>query len=446
MMALTAALLLAVVAGLNRRIAGSWLYPPAFFTAYWSVLLFALSASGDMFYPISPATVMLLFVGKLAFSLGGLLVLFTLGRRWWNRLPDLDPRRKIIVCHILDTSLLLLLAALPFYWALLQNSSKSSGMKDFWMGVRYHTSVVSEGRGFGVFSYIMYYSTILSLVALNEFDGKRQRWRPAALILISLIYEILSMARSFSLILIFGLLGVYWIRVGRINARSVLLAGVVTLALFTSVAVVLSKGANASDDLYENVSSLFSNIQLYLLGGIVALDRYVMGVVPIDAGPRTFRFFAILANLFGANLYVPALILPETETPSTTNVYTLYFTYYSDFGSLGVMGIMLAVGGTATLVYLGARRGHSPSVILYGLLLASLLLSIGNDTLLTALSAWLQAIVLIFAIYSLPLTLLFPNGSSTTNPDSSGGAPPGKSFVSRHRHRIEDKLAGTGSG
>ena len=78
MIALTAALLLAVLAALNRRIAGSWLYPPAFFTAYWSVLLIALYASGDMFYPISLATVVLLFVGKLAFSLGGLVVLITL--------------------------------------------------------------------------------------------------------------------------------------------------------------------------------------------------------------------------------------------------------------------------------------------------------------------------------------------------------------------------------
>ncbi len=445
-MAFTGALLLAVLALINRRIAGSWLYPPALFSAYWSGLLFALYASGDAFYPISLATVMLLFAGKFAFSLGGLVVLFTLGRRSWSRLPDPDPRRKIIVRHILDTGLLLLMAALPSYWALLQNVSEKSGMKDFWVGVRYQTSVVSEGREFGVFCYVMSYSTILALVALNECDGKRQRWRPAALILISLIYQIFSMARGFALVLIFGMLGVHWIRVGRINARSVMLGGVVTLALFTSVAVVLSKGGDSSADLYENVSSLFSNIQLYLLGGIVALDRYVIGVVPIDAGPRTFRSFAILANVFGANIYVPALVLSVTETPTPTNVYTIYFTYYSDFGSLGVIGIMLALGGMATLVYHTARRGHSPSVILYGLLVASLLLTNANDTLLTALSAWLQSTVISLAIYSVPLTLFFPKGSPSSTTDSSGGTPPGKSFWSRHRHRIEDKQAGTGIG
>ena len=301
-MALTGALLLASLAAINRRIAGSWLYPPALYSAYWSGLLFALYASGDVFYPISLTTVMLLFVAKLAFSLGGLLVLFSLGRRGWSRLPELDPRRKIIVCHILDASLLLLLAALPFYWAFLQNSSERSGMEEFWVGVRYQTCVVDGERGLSVFSYIMYYSTILCLLALNEFDGKRQQWRPAALILITLIYVISSMARTFSLTLIFGLLGVYWIRVGRINARSVLLGGVVTLALFTSVSVVLSKGADSSAGLYENVLSIFDNIQLYLLGGIVALDRYVMGVVPIDAGPRTFRFFAPGQRIRGEDL------------------------------------------------------------------------------------------------------------------------------------------------
>ena len=131
MMALTAALLLAVLAAINRRIAGSWLYPPALLSAYWSVLLFALYASGDMFYPISLATVMLLFVGKLAFSLGGLVVLFTLGRRSWSLLPDPDPRRKLAVRVFLDCGILLLLAALPFYWALVQNASERSGMDRF---------------------------------------------------------------------------------------------------------------------------------------------------------------------------------------------------------------------------------------------------------------------------------------------------------------------------
>ena len=145
-MAFTGAILLAALAAINRCIAGSWLYPPALYSAYWSGLLIALYASGDVFYPISLTTVMLLFLGKLAFSLGGLLVLFSLGRRSWSRLPNPDPRRKIIVCHILDTGLLLLLAALPFYWALLQNSSERSGMEDFWVGIRYQTCDAAEEK------------------------------------------------------------------------------------------------------------------------------------------------------------------------------------------------------------------------------------------------------------------------------------------------------------
>ena len=445
-MAFTGAILLASLAAINRRIAGSWLYPPALYSAYWSGLLFALYASGDAFYSISLTTVMLLFVGKLTFSLGGLLVLFTLGRRSWSLLPDPVPRRRFAVRVILDFGILLLLAALPFYWALVQNASERSGIINFWVGVRHQTSVVSEGKEFGIFAYVMALSSILTLVALNEFDGKRGRWRPAALILISMTYHILSMGRTSLLILIFGLLGVYSIRRGRFEARSVMLVGVVSLALFTIVAVVLGKGGDSSADLYENVLSLFTNIQLYLLGGIVALDRYVMGVVPIDAGPRTFRFFALLANVFGARIYVPALVLAETETPTPTNVYTIYFTYYSDFGSPGVMIIMLALGGMAALVYHTAWRGHPPSIILYGLLLASLLLTNANDTFLTALSAWLQMTFISLAIYSVPLTLLFSKGSPSPIADSSGGTRPGKSFLSRHRHRIEDKRAGAGIG
>ncbi len=211
-MAFTGAILLAALAAINRRIAGSWLYPPALYSAYWSGLLFALYASGDAFYPISLTTVMLLFLGKLAFSLGGLLVLFSLGRRSWSRQPDPDRRRKIIVRHVLDTGLLLLLAALPFYWALLQNASEKSGLDDFWLGVAHQTVVVTEGKEFGIFARVKCYSTLLALIGLNEFDGKRQRWRPVALILVSMIYLVLSMGRFEAVTLIFGLLGVHWIR------------------------------------------------------------------------------------------------------------------------------------------------------------------------------------------------------------------------------------------
>ncbi len=445
MIALTAALLLAVLAALNRRIAGSWLYPPAFFTAYWSVLLIALYASGDMFYPISLATVVLLFVGKLAFSLGGLVVLITLSRSSWSLLPDPDPRRKLAVRVFLDCGILLLLAALPFYWALVQNASKKSGMIDFWVGVRCQASEVTDGKEFGAFDYIMAFSNVLTLIALNEFDGKRQRWRPAALILVSLTYQLLSMSRLGSLRLILGLLGILWIRSGRINARYALLGGVGMLALFISVGVVLGKGGSTSFSLSENVAQLYEELQLYICGGIVAFDRYVMGMVPVDTG-LTFRFFAVLANVFGAKVHVAPILQPYTDTPLPTNVYTIYFPFYSDFGILGVIGIMLTLGGVATLVYLAAQRGHPPSVILFGLLLSGLIITNFTDPFLTALSTWIQSAIISMAVYSVPLIIYPRKKTWSLMVDSDCLTSPGKSFFSGHRHRVENKQAATGIG
>ena len=78
----------------------------------------------------------------------------------------------------LDCGILLLLAALPFYWALVQNASKKSGMIDFWVGVRCQASEVTDGKEYGAFDYIMAFSNVLTLIALNEFNSKRQRSRP----------------------------------------------------------------------------------------------------------------------------------------------------------------------------------------------------------------------------------------------------------------------------
>ena len=392
------ALLLFSVALLNRRIAGSWLYPPAIFTSYWATLMLILAFCGSLFHPIGLESILIIFIGGVSLSFGGLL---TIVLRIGNRVPSLknnENTRKRIIAHILKSSLIMLIAAFPFYLVLIKGISERSGVSDFWVGVRYQTSVVNETDEFGAFKYIMSFTTFMVLLALSQGDERRRWWRTAALCVISAGYLLATMSRTGILNLIFASLGVISIRSGYVRVRSMVVGLGTALTLFIIVGMMLGKMNDSSTNSNDQIASSIESIAVYLVSGIVAFDRFVRGMVYLSPGCRTLRFFSLLANFLGADLTIPPLVMEYTETPSLTNIYTIYLPYYSDFGIVGVAVIFFALGFFISVTYSYAKFGHLPATILYGYTVSSIILSSANDTFFASLSVWIQVSSLGFAI------------------------------------------------
>ncbi|HHV61378.1 MAG TPA: oligosaccharide repeat unit polymerase [Firmicutes bacterium] len=396
------AIMLAMLACINACIARSFLYPPAVFAALWSGLLFALAVSGDVFYTISPETMLVYLLGATAFSMGGFIAL-VLWRDRSDPRPILSPSRRAFVRRMLGIGLILLTLAFPFYWHRLQRLSAESDFTNFWVGVRYQ---IAYGEGLGVFGYLIALARFLALIAFYENDGSRTgRTLTFAIIVLAFIYDLLTVARVGLYALIFGLIGISWMRSRRVTLKP-LLAGIAAfLPAFAGAAVVLGKGGNVNATVTENLAGVLRSLQVYALGGLVAFDKVVRDPWSFQ-GPRitTLRFFFAVANALGAHFDLPRVIPQYTMTPAPTNVYTIYFSYFLDYGWVGVGIIMFILGNITARLYQAAARGNPQAVILYGVMFWSLMVSCAAEGFFISLSYWIQAVLYTFLLYHWPLS------------------------------------------
>ena len=196
---------LGMLSVVNLRLEGSLKYPPTLFAAWWSLLLAALAASGDAFFPISTAALGIYILGACALSVGGLFALLLFRR---NRIPRPLPIRNW-ECRgrVLTGSVILLAALFPGLWQRIVQISAASGVHNFWVGVRFQT--MQEGSTLGFFDYLIFFSTIVALAAFeNSQRRKTGRWLAAAAIVICLAYHLVAASRLGALILIAGLVGI----------------------------------------------------------------------------------------------------------------------------------------------------------------------------------------------------------------------------------------------
>ncbi len=395
---------LALLSGMNAYIAKSYLYPPAVFAALWSGLLVGLVISQNAFYAISSETLMVYLLGAVAFSAGGFLALLSSKGSAVPR-QVVSPQRRSFVHVMLYIGLVVLVLLFPFYWRRLVQLSAASGYESFWVGLRYQIGY-GYGEGLGVFAYLITLARFLALVAFYENDGSLAgRFRAYSLMILALTYDILSAARYGAILLVFGLIGVDWIRSGRIKVKPLLAGTVALLLIFFTVAILLEKGWSLDKPILENVKSVLKVFRLYVLGGLVAFDSAVRDPSSFSEIGRisTLRFFFAIANAFGAKIDLPRFVTLFTMTPRPTNVYTIYFSYFLDYGWAGVVMIMFALGGLMAWIYLAASRGNPQAAILYGMMLGFLMVSNSNEGFLTALSYWIQAISVVFVLYRWPL-------------------------------------------
>ena len=106
-------ILLAILAWLNRKVGGTFLYPPAIFAAVWAALLLLLAASGATFNPLSYEVLAFYLGAAVAFSIGGLLGLSIYSRKQHAGASPLSVRQKSRIRKILDLGLIAVMVSVP---------------------------------------------------------------------------------------------------------------------------------------------------------------------------------------------------------------------------------------------------------------------------------------------------------------------------------------------
>jgi oligosaccharide repeat unit polymerase len=396
------ALILAIFALANRYVGKSFLYPPAFYSAWWSFLLFVLVICGDTFYPLSLKTLSMFVVGAGAFSIGGLAhTLFT--RPAQASSSSVSSQQQKFALVIIYLGLLSLLVAFPFYLQRLQELSAASTFTDFWRGVRQQTTSGNVGEyGLGAYEYLLVFASFLSLLAVFHNDGSRKGLaRAIAIITVTLVYTFLTASRLAAMTTIFAIIALSWLRSSKPGWRLLFVCAILFAIVFAAPAILLEKGGGLGLTFTENASGVVESLQVYTVGGLVAFDQ-VIDDVSLFPEWLSFRFFWAVANAAGFHVDVPVLILPFTGTPTPTNVYTIYGSYFADFGWGGTLSLMFVLGASLAWLYGHAKRGQPEAVILYALAISRLMMTAATDGFLVSLSFWLQLTLFTLLVYRWP--------------------------------------------
>ena len=401
------------------------LYPPALLAATWTILLGLLLAAGDLYYPISPPTMIVYLAGVIAFSVGAFFSTHFFAQSVRIAASRLSRRPGGL---ILTGGLILLVAVLPLYWDHIQDFASAAASEDFWRSVRVES--VAQGDDWSIKTFVTLIweacsvlAVLLAATAVAENNGSRfSRIRMILLIAIALMYGMMAGASSGAVSLALGLIGIDAIRHGGFRTRMIIVGLTVAIVSFAVVAAVLSKGnIESSASISENVSGTVELVGVYLLGGVVAFDAVVQYPASITPVWSMWRVFQLTANKFGASFDVPSIHAEYTDISNdyNGNVYTMYFSYYPDYGLVGVCVIMVILGALVTVIYQKAVHGNPRAVVLYAFVFSGIVLSGFSESFFLGANFWFKAILYTMLAYRfLPTSV-----ASYANPENAALPP-----------------------
>lgn len=386
----------------SRYFFGSYMHPACLFTGLWFAFLLIILLAGEAFTPISYTTVLIYLCGALCFTIGSATV-----RRANATLARPISRMRTVAAtrRIVSIGIWLLLALFPLYWKTLTAIAGSSTDPRFFAAVR-AGMIEKQSEAFGAFKYLLPAAMLLSLIATATDDGsRRSRVRTVTMICITLAYYACTGSRLGALTTLFGVTAIGCLRAQRFPLKKLLLSCCLLLLLFAAPAILLNKGGDSAWGVRDNLYGVANSLRTYAVSGLISFDHVVQHRTAFIPDSRyALRPIYRVAQAFDDSVSPPEAILPETQVPEITNVYSLYFPYYVSFGWFGTFLFMSVNGAFLAWLYEGARAGSHQALVLYGLGVASIAISGNSDGLLSGASFWIQAAAFVQAVFWLSRT------------------------------------------
>jgi len=388
-MLLFGAIALALLVATNRYFYGSYMHPACLFTGMWFAFLSTLLLAGDAFDALSSTTVLIYLCGALSFTIGAAAV------RWFSAAfsrPAHPTKSVTPMGRLITAGVWLLLALFPLYWNRLSAIAGSSTDPRFFAAIR-SGMIEKQSEAFGAFKYVLPAAMLLSLTAAAIDDGsRRSRIRTGTMICVTLAYYACTGSRLGALTTLFGVIAIGCLRAKTLPLKKLILSCCLLVALFAAPAIFLNKGGDAAWGVRDNIDGVARSLRMYAVSGLVSFDQVVRTRTPFTPDSRyALRPFYRVAQEFDETVSPPEAILPETQVPEITNVYSIYFPYYISFGWFGTLLFMSVNGALLAWLYEHARAGSHPALVLYGLGAASIAISGNSDSLLSGASFWIQA-------------------------------------------------------
>lgn len=385
--------LLATLAFVNRRLAGSLLYPPAMYAALWATYLSLYALSGSLFFSIADDTLFFYAWCACAFCAGGWLILFLARRRrTQDSAPALTLQRRRYIHRFIDLLLLVLVVGLPFYVHYILSLINDTGLVGFFITIRAKMVELSD-EALDTVSFMDNLAVLANAVPLlvyYEDDGSRaRRWRTWLSLFLALVYNLLTGGLHGLVSLIVSLFALHWLKQKRPSWKVLTTLGLAFVFTFVALAILLGKGdVDKNASFVENLPAVADGFLWYAIGGIVGFDTIYHHPTQIEANQNFDRSFRIIAKKFDSRVEIPPIHSQYvTIGPrGNMNVYTAYFSYYPPLGFFGTTLILFLLGGFLVWSYLIAQSGSPQGAILFSILFASIVLTAYSENVLLNLN------------------------------------------------------------
>lgn len=356
----------------------------------WATQLFGHMAFDDSFPPFSDETILIVLMGICAFLVGCFFARFTVRRVKANELSgNKAPPAFVNLCLKILLPGYVLVFAIPqvlayaFQPAFLPGEIREALV----------SSVVENDRGTVVILYAHYLAVFMSLLAISyESNGKRSVL--FFLVLTGLMAALLTFGRTM-LLLFFVSSGVVLYIQKVISKKLAVVIAIVFVILFFSLAYLLGKGGTDGGWL-DNV---LWNFQVYILGGVAALNHFVItGQPDIDGYLLVPNFLKEHLGLLGSAGDVTPNVLPFVEAPFPVNVYTSLFPWYHDAGLVGIVLGFFTIG-FGSMYFFRTRYRSRLSLFIYSLSLYPVLMTVFEEQYLRAYTMWVLVFILFLLVF-----------------------------------------------
>jgi oligosaccharide repeat unit polymerase len=379
----------------NYYLGRSVFYPAFVFCAVWTVALFCLLVSGDMFFQVSHETLTIFMCGAIAFTVGG-----AAGKCVPIPPSHAQHREPKIVLTLIVT---IFVVAFPFYvlW-LFEVIADKPGIL-FLPSVReYFINITPEEYTwkFKLFINILTSAFFVALIAWNSKEGHKKR--AVIAVTMAALYSLLTGGRATTVQIAISMLCIEWLQ-----SRKLRLKALVAVAVFSALVFSISgalKNTNTENSISEKGSAMGTEFIGYIGGPLVAFDQVVRHPNIIPHYPNAAAYFYETAAKFSRRVTVPPQIAEFVPTgpDRRDNVYTIYFSYF-DTGPLATCFLVAVEAFVLSILYRFALAGGQTAIVMYSALFGCLAFATFNDIAAANVAALLRAYVVCWLFYSFPL-------------------------------------------
>lgn len=393
---------------MNYRRKKDILLPSFIWSSVWSIygfLFYFYSNIVHFFYPISFYTYVIYFIGAFMFSTGEILGEVFSGKKFYSKLSENKIIKRVNKYNKKENYIMVLMffilsSLLTVFYKNIAGLSGASllNINTFFYQVRV-AELHAQGGQFSMIKNLGPLSLISGVYFYNIYKkNNEKKVLVYSIILVGLMYQLLTGGRSGAVYMILALMGVEFMREGKIKIKNFIKLGTPLVFVITFIAYYLGKGeVDNTRPFMQNINAFYKDFISYLLGGFGAFDRIVNYPGSIASNGGVNRFFIETARSLGFNVYVPSLHMEYTVIGNefTTNVYTIYSIYYIEYGLIGTCLFLLLLGILSSIIYKMAKKGNDFFCVLYGFLVSGIVLSVFSEYFYTNLNFLIKAVIVL---------------------------------------------------